>query len=147
MELTLKRIKHSNKYTWSRLYEQGNKNAFNLDVIEPPVEGLSISHENALPMGIYKIFLKPDPSQEDIVAVFQKVRRFPRCGFSAVHSDVNVLELDFYNRGKVFTQNVFLGQFDLRKYSLTPKPTDYNNFMIRLVIAKQNHEIIRINII
>ena len=146
MDLTLKRIKTTSSYTYSRLYDAENKQLFNLDIIEPPVEGLSGQLRKALPLGQFKIFLKPEPTTRNVVAVMQKICRSPRCGFSSVENDSNILQLDFHSGNRVYQQNMFCGRFDPAQYCLSPAPVDFDRFMIALIIAKTKREVIRMNI-
>ena len=142
MEISWKRYKTTEEYTLSRI---SYINIFTLDVIEPPVEGLSKQPVSSMSPGIYKIYLKTDLHTYETIPRIQKIAGKPfffvaPCGavteFVCVKHGVSTLagfQYKFY-AGKV------------QGCSITPDREQYEKMITCLIYALKNNETVKINV-
>ena len=144
MELTLERIRCTKAYTVSTLYNSDGKKVFVLDVVEPPVAGLSTSRLKALDPGKYKLFLKPNGDRTAIVPVFQSVAQRERFAFARMTKDLRMEGISFHSDNGVSKALLQCGR--LKNSVLTSDTDDFDKLMISLIIAKQEKQPIWVNV-
>ena len=144
MELTLERIRCTRDFTVSVLYNTDGKKVFALDVVEPPVAGLSTMRLKALDPGKYKLFLKPDSERRKIIPVFQSVAQRERFAFSPLPKNARLDDVDFVSENGVSRAVLQCGR--LKNSTLTNECDDFDKLMIALIIAKQSKQTIWVNV-
>lgn len=143
MELTLKRIKTTNIYTLSRLSETGIHGLIAIDIVEPPVAGLTMDTVKTFDPGIYKLFLKSDVKQCAIIPTFQCVAQRPRLSILPLLVESHFSAVKCVKR-EPFRAAMFAGR--AQGENLVPDKEQYDRLMTRLFIAKQQKEIIFVKI-
>lgn len=142
MEISWKRYKTTNEYTLSRI---SYKNIFTLDVIEPPVQGLSLQPLSTMSPGIYKLFLKTDLHTYEAIPRIQKIAGKP---FFFVAPCGQVTDFEHVKHG-VSTQAGFQFKFYAGKVqgcSITPDREAFDKFITCLIYALKNNETVKINV-
>lgn len=143
MELTLKRIKTTGTYTISRLTERSVRSLVCLDIVEPPVAGLTMDTVKTFDPGIYKLFLKSNARLCTIVPTFQCVAQRPRLSILPLLVESHVSAVGCVKREPLIT-TMYSGR--LTGENLVPDKEAYDRFLTYLIIAKQNKEKIFVNI-
>ena len=145
MELTLERYKCTKDYTLSRLYNSESKKLFVLDVVEPPLSGLSVKgHIKALDPGRYKLFLKAYSEESVIVPVFQSVAQRERFSFERLVEDTPLENLSFKSENHISTALMYCGKMEGMR--LVTDKSSYTKFMFVNIVAKQDKQIIWVNV-
>ncbi len=142
MEISWKRYKTTADYTLSRI---SYKNIFTLDVVEPPVEGLSTQPLSTMSPGIYKLFLKTDLVTCEAIPRIQKIAGKP---FFFVAPCGEVTDLLQVKHG-VSTSAGFQFKFYTGKIqgcSITPDRDSFDKFITCLIYALKNYETVKINV-
>ena len=146
MELTIERYQQKKAFTLSRIYETGRRKHWSMDVLEPPIMGMTDSRTATLNPGRYKLYLKPDKEECDIIACFQRISRNARFGFVPVVENVDVNNASFKSPCRMFTTSMLMGNYSAPDSQMKASPEDFGHLMKLLVIAKQEKEIIFVNI-
>ena len=142
MEISWKRYKTTAEYTLSRI---SYKNIFTLDVIEPPVEGLSTQPLSTMSPGIYKLFLKTDLVTCEAIPRIQKIAGKP---FFFVAPCKEVTDLLHVKHG-ISTLAGFQFKFYAGKVqgvSITPDEVSFDKLKTCLIYAIKNGETVKINV-
>ena len=144
MELILERIKMTKTYTLSRLYEKHGPKLFVLDVVEPPVAGMALTRIKALDCGRYKLYVKGDTVHLQLFIVFQAVPRRNRFSIVQLDQTQKLEDIKFAETTRYSNASIFAGKVD--KNIMQCDEINYQRFLMRLVIAKQQKEIIYLTI-
>ena len=145
MELTLERYKCTKDYTLSRLYNSESKKLFVLDVVEPPLAGLSINGRiKALDPGRYKMYIKAYNEESAMVPVFQSVAQRERFSFDRLKEATAVDKLDFKSHNRISTALLHCGKIE--GTHLVPNKLNYTKFMFVNIVTKQDKQIIWVNV-
>lgn len=146
MELTLKRYKITPGYTLSRLSETGSRSLVDIEVVEPPIEGLSKQPLSTLNPGLYKLFLKARPEEVSIVPRFQKVAGKP---FFFIEPCMNAFCLDGaqFSRQERVKFSTFFWAGRVQGLNLIPDKEAYDRLIYRLCIALKQKEKITVKIV
>ncbi len=137
MNITLKRYKTSPSYTVSRLTVDEYRDLFTLDMVEPPLAGMTFDTVKTLDPGIYKLFLKPDILTYSIVPTFQKVAQRPRICIRPLLVAADVSAVECIKRDPLVVQ-MLAGR--ITSNTLMPDKESFERFMTALHIAKQKKE-------
>lgn len=137
MELTLKRIKATNKYTLSRLYDPAHRDVLHLDIVEPPLAGLTLAPLRTLDPGLYKLFLKTDRHFCELIPVFQYVAQRPRLSIVPQLVTADFEGVEFIPQDH-FAVSMKAGIFDGN--NLLPDKESFTRMVLRLCIAKKMKE-------
>lgn len=142
MEISWKRYKTTAEYTLSRI---SYKNIFTLDVVEPPVQGLSPQPLSTMSPGVYKLFLKTDLHTYETIPRIQKIAGKP---FFFVAPCAQVTDIENVQHA-VSTLAGFQFKFYAGKIqgcSITPDREEYEKMITCLIYALKNNETVKINV-
>lgn len=146
MELTLKRYKITAGYTLSRLSEAGSRSLVDIEIVEPPIEGLSKQPLSTLNPGLYKLFLKARAEEISIVPRFQKVAGKP---FFFIEPCLNafVLENVRFSHQERTKFSTFFWAGRIQGANLIPDKEAYDRLIYRLCIALKQKEKITVKVV
>lgn len=142
MEIKWKRYKTTSDYTLSKI---SYKNIFSLDVIEPPVQGLSKQPLSTMDHGIYKIYLKPDLFSYALVPRIKKIAGKPFFFVAPCTEVTNLAQVKHPVSTKHgFQFNLYAGK--VNGESLAPSEKDFEKMITCMCIAMKQKECITINV-
>lgn len=143
MELTIKRTKCTSRYTLSRIYDANNKQLIWLDLVEPPVKGLTLETVHTLPLGPVKLFLKTDALSCSVQPVFAHVAQCPRLFICPMKVETHAAAVPFRSDGD-YRIAMWAGR--MAGENLRPDLELYDRFITRLLVAKKEKEKLIVNI-
>lgn len=140
MEIKWKRYKKTADYTLARIsYE----NIFSIDVIEPPIAGLSKQPLSTMNPGIYKLFLKTDLHSCQIIPRIQKIAGKPFFFLAPCNDMTNLLDVKHgVSTTAGFQFNFYLGK--INGEVIAPDSTSFTKMITTMCIALKEKETIKI---
>lgn len=142
MELVLKRYKFTTDYTLSRLCY---KNLLSIDLVEPPIEGLSPQPLSTMPVGFFKLFLKANIGEISMRPRFQKCPGKPFFYISPLTSETALNGISFIE-GENYKPNFVFHAGKINGDVIYPAPSDFDRLVTIMCFALKNREKIVVEI-